>query len=120
MPRPRSHATAHETLPEKDAAGGYDLSYLGGQRERYRYFGSEACRNAPYFSISNAMCPALFFRDPGVRFRPILEDDSKIPRTAKTLHDTQPIHVSTSWKTFADIVFHGMPDRGPSLTKAKP
>ena len=79
---------------------GFHLSYLGGQRQRYRYFGYEVCGNALAFTVSPANIRHCYTDDPAVIFRPLDEEDFESVQKAKTLHDAQPIRCDRPLEDF--------------------
>ncbi len=79
---------------------GYHLSYLGGQRQRYRYFGYEVCGNALTFTISPANIRHCYTDDPAVIFRPLDEKDFESVQKAKTIHDAKSIRCDRPLEDF--------------------
>jgi predicted N-acetyltransferase YhbS len=70
---------------------GCQLSYLGGQRQRYGYFGYERCGHVLQFNLTQANLRHCFGQlDPGVHFAPLTQDDQAWLRQARELHDLQP------------------------------
>ena len=69
------------------------LSWLGGQRQRYGYYGYEKCGIAHTFSLSKSNLRHVYSGDKSaLRFRAIASDDLTHIRGAKELHDAQPFH----------------------------
>jgi predicted N-acetyltransferase YhbS len=73
-------------------AQGYHLSYLGGRRQRYLYFGYERCGLKTSYSVSPTNLKHCFEGSPDLRLVPIEADDSKNIARAKALHDAQSVH----------------------------
>jgi len=70
----------------------YHLSCLGGQRQRYGYFGYERCGSACSFTVNRSNIRHCFDCEPHIRFEPIAREDQDRLARAKTLHDAQPLH----------------------------
>jgi len=77
---------------EKMQAQGYHLSWLGGQRQRYGYFGYEKCGQQLSVSLTSANVRHVFGDLEPLRFEPIEGDDKTSIDTARRLHDTQLVH----------------------------
>ena len=73
-------------------AQGYHLSYLGGQRQRYLYFGYERCGLKTSYSLSRTNLKHCFAAAPDLHLVPIEADDGESIARAKALHDAQPVH----------------------------
>jgi predicted N-acetyltransferase YhbS len=71
---------------------GYHLSWLGGQRQRYLYFGYEKCGNTVVLTVNTSNVKHCFDGEPGIRFEPITPEDGERIAKAKSLHDAQPMH----------------------------
>jgi len=77
---------------------GCHVSWLGGQRQRYRYFGYEKCGFGYRFTFDRPSLRHTFSGEPIVRFEP-LEGDERV-RRAKELHDRQLVHGERSLDDF--------------------
>jgi predicted N-acetyltransferase YhbS len=71
---------------------GYHLSYLGGQRQRYQYFGYERCGSVASFALNRANLRHCFDDQPEIRFEPLAREDEARLGQARRLHDAQPVH----------------------------
>ena len=85
---------------EKMRREGYHLSYLGGQRQRYQYFGYERCGSAFSLSLTRTNLRHGFTDDPGIRFEPLEADDQEKLSRARKLHDAQEMHCIRSPEAF--------------------
>lgn len=83
---------------------GYDLSYLGGRRQRYAYFGYEVggCKYKLNFNLDNVR-HGLHGAESGVTFKPF-DDDPDSLSTIKKLHEAQPNYCERPVETFANYV----------------
>jgi predicted acetyltransferase len=73
-------------------SAGYDLSYLGGRRQRYAYFGYEVAGTTYRLSvIKDNVRHAFAGQDTMVTFKPAA-DDLETVATLKALHDAQSLH----------------------------
>ena len=73
-------------------AQGYHLSYLGGQRQRYLYFGYERCGLKTSYSVNRTNLKHCFAAAPDLHLVPIEADDGESIARAKALHDAQPVY----------------------------
>ena len=102
---PKSRGAGHMKALMSHCVGvmkeeGYHLSYLGGQRQRYQYFGYERCGSASSFNLNKSNLRHCFKDDPGIRFEPLkAEDEERLIQTRK-LHDAQPAHCIRSPENF--------------------
>lgn len=73
---------------------GYHLSYLGGQRQRYQYFGYERCGQVFHYSLNHPNLRHCFgaAEAPGICFEPLEAMDSERMTAARGQHDAQPIY----------------------------
>ena len=72
---------------------GDDASFLGGQRQRYLYFGYEKCGNQLSYTVNRSNIRHCYGEeDPQIRLEPFDRDDDGLIGSAKTLHDGQLIH----------------------------
>ncbi len=85
---------------EEIRRAGYDLSYLGGRRQRYAYFGYEVAGStyALHFLKDNAR-HAFAGQDEVVSLEPATDDAATVA-ALKTLHDSQPLHCVRSTQSF--------------------
>ncbi len=72
---------------------GYHLSWLGGQRQRYAYFGYETCGVGIQFNLNRNNIRHTFDTPSQIRFEVIQQQDSDRLQQACDLHTAQPIHV---------------------------
>jgi predicted N-acetyltransferase YhbS len=79
---------------------GFHLSWLGGQRQRYLYFGYEKCGTSLYFTMNRANIRHGFDDEPGVRFTRIGQGEEALLRRAKELHDDQAMHCERPLQDF--------------------
>ena len=77
---------------------GYHLSWLGGQRQRYGYFGYEVCGTAIQFTLSrsNLRHTAGATATPGFDFEVIEESDCDRLGQVFELHNAQTMHAQRS------------------------
>ena len=79
---------------------GYDLSYLGGRRQRYAYFGYEVAGTAYRVNMNmDNVRHALADPDEMLTFEPVGEDGNVLAQL-KTLHDAQPAYCDRPAETF--------------------
>ncbi len=78
----------------------YPLSWLGGQRQRYLYFGYERCGNTNVFTVSKTNLKHCFEGDPDIRFEAIGPEDRDRIAGARALHDAQPMYCQRSLEDF--------------------
>jgi len=71
-------------------AQGYHLSWLGGQRQRYLYYGYEKCGVGVSMSLSRSNLKHCFAGEPSLRFEPLDAGDQTRLDRARQLHDAQP------------------------------
>ncbi len=77
----------------------YDLSWLGGQRQRYGYFGYEVCGTLSHFSLSPTNVRHAL-PETQITFTPIESDDETSLSIVRRLHDGQTIHCRRDHDTF--------------------
>jgi GNAT superfamily N-acetyltransferase len=72
---------------------GYDLSCLGGMRQRYRHFGYEKAGMQLVFSVGKSCFSRIgeAGTESGIRFEPMLSSDAQRILKAKELHDAGPV-----------------------------
>ncbi len=72
---------------------GKHLSWLGGQRQRYAYFGYEKCGTGYTFTLSKANLRHVYGDAPSrLSFRPLEPGDAVHRAGCMELHDAQPFH----------------------------
>ena len=86
-------------------AAGFHLSWPGGQRQRYGYFGYEKCGVYYQLTLSqtnvrHALGPADF----GIDFRPLGREDRTHLQGAIGLHDAQPFRAMRDPHRFYDLL----------------
>ena len=79
---------------------GYDFSWLGGQRQRYRHYGYEKCGCSYSISVNEKNVRGESSDQMGLRFEPLEEGDAERLQRAKSLHDTQIAFVHRSLDDF--------------------
>lgn len=82
------------------AREGFHLSFLRGQRQRYRYFGYELCGNPTEFVFGHANLKHGYQGDPEITFQSFGDVHSDSLRGAKALHDAQTMHCERSTEEF--------------------
>lgn len=68
---------------------GMPLSWLGGQRQRYGYFGYDTCGQQVHVTLTGANVRHVFGEAPGLQFEPLMPDDTSRIDQARCLHDAQ-------------------------------
>ena len=90
-----------ETMREE----GYPLSWLGGQRQRYGYYGYEKCGINYQLSLApNNVRHVFGDGDIGIKFRPLERQDRTHIQAVIDLHDAQPIRGIRSPERFYDAL----------------
>ena len=79
---------------------GFHLSWLGGQRQRYLYFGYEKCGNSITANVNRSNIRHCFDGEPGLRMQPMGKGDGDLLRRAKVLHDRQAMHCERPLEDF--------------------
>lgn len=82
---------------------GFHLSWLGGQRQRYLYFGYEKCGVSLSFSVNKSNLKHCFTGEPRLRFAPLAPQDAAGLARAKALHDAQVAHAQ---RPLEDFYYH--------------
>lgn len=110
---------------------GYDYSLLGGQRQRYEYFGYSPAGNALRFEINIGNISRLRNGNTETTFnvKEITENDTEILAKANELNNAQPYHVIRnqenlldilkSWRATPYAVFNGDEFKGYFTTNCK-
>ncbi len=84
---------------------GFHLSWLGGQRQRYGYFGYEKCGVSYRLALSQTnVRHALGGADFGIDFRPLVREDRAHLQGAIGLHDAQPFRGVRAPHRFYDLL----------------
>jgi predicted N-acetyltransferase YhbS len=71
---------------------GYHASWLGGQRQRYLYFGYERCGSMNVFTVNKTNVRHCFQGEANLHLDPLVADDADRIAKAKALHDARPVH----------------------------
>ena len=71
----------------------YHLSWLGGQRQRYQYYGYERCGNVLTYTLGPANIRHADRNARAIRFELMTEDTTDWIAAAKAMHERRPIHV---------------------------
>lgn len=79
---------------------GYALSWLGGQRQRYLYFGYEKCGVSLSFSLNKSNLKHSFSGAPLLCFAPLEAQDGERLARARALHDAQAAHARRAPEDF--------------------
>ena len=107
-PRARNQGYMQQLMSHAVAsmrAEGYHLSYLGGQRQRYGYYGYEKCGIFYYLSLSKNNLRHVFGIDPlPIKFRSLTRDDQTHLQGAIGLHDAQPFRGLRAPERFYDLL----------------
>ena len=88
---------------------GYHLSYLGGQRQRYRHWGWERAGAQMRLSMSPSSIRHEFggLGETGISLEPITDDSgAAMFETLKALHDAQPAHCERPLNQFPLFLRH--------------
>ena len=70
---------------------GYPLSVLGGQRQRYGYFGYEVCGVGVELQLGKRNLRHCFSAPSNIRFEPLDDGPASRLEAARALHDAQPV-----------------------------
>lgn len=73
---------------------GTDLSALGGQRQRYQYYGYDRCGLTYSYTLTARNLRHSRYPVPDWRFEPIREEDISLLEQAQRLYEEQPLHAS--------------------------
>ncbi|MBN1465247.1 GNAT family N-acetyltransferase [candidate division KSB1 bacterium] len=83
-------------------AEGYHLSWLGGQRQRYGYFGYEVCGSTAVLTVNKKNISHCYTEAPAVHFDKVGAPDERVSQM-KLWHDQKPIHCSRPVASFVEI-----------------
>ena len=81
---------------------GYHVSWLGGQRQRYAYFGYERCGVAMRYRLTRKNCTHTSSTGADIRFEAIRKTQSDRLRRARELHDARAVRVRRPESEFYD------------------
>jgi predicted acetyltransferase len=77
----------------EDMQGDAHISFLGGQRQRYAYWGYEKCGMNPVFNVRESNLRHAFDAPPStIKFEPLGEHYSDRVEACKAFYDQRPIH----------------------------
>lgn len=84
----------------------YDYSLLGGQRQRYGFFGYEPIGAEYRFIIEKDGIRRIWGREPQAAYtaRPVTEADTEIIKKIKALNESLPFYVDRSEDAYVDIL----------------
>ncbi len=83
---------------------GVDISILGGQRQRYEYFGYEPAGIQISFYINTANIKHCKNILPGIELEQVFENDTETLEFIKNLHEKQPMLIKRSDDKFYDTL----------------
>ena len=83
---------------------GYPLSVLGGQRQRYGYFGYERCGVEVELRLNKSNIRHCFSTPSNIRFEPLDDGPAGRLEAARGLHDAQPVRVERSPRDFHAVL----------------
>ncbi len=105
-PRDRGRGYMHQLMAAAVAQmreESYEISWLGGQRQRYGYFGYEVCGSVFEFSVSKANVRHSYRSPSELTLEKVTSaDDERIPAVVRW-HDLQPVRCSRHADTFYDV-----------------
>ena len=105
---PAAGATCSSSWPncvQAAPAEGFHLSWLGGQRQRYGYFGYEKCGVYYRLTLSQTnVRHVLGAADFGIDFHPLAREDRTHLQGAIGLHDAQPFRGVRAAHRFYDLL----------------
>ena len=82
----------------------YHLSWLGGQRQRYGYFGYETCGVELRFQLTKRNLRHCFNEPSEIRFEPLKCEQIDRIKSVKKLHDTQSVRANRSQYDFYSLL----------------
>lgn len=83
---------------------GYPLSVLGGQRQRYGYFGYEVCGVEVEVQLGKRNLRHCFGAPSNIRFEPLDDGPAGRLEAARSLHDAQPVRAERSAGDFLRVL----------------
>ena len=103
-------ALMHHCLT-KIKSQGYHMSWLGGQRQRYLYFGYESCGTRCLLTVSKTNLKHCFDRPPDIEFAPINGCDGKHVAQALAMHNSHALHCDRKEADFYNhlVAWHNKP-----------
>ena len=104
---------------EEMKSEGYHISWLGGQRQRYQYYGYETCgtRYAYRLSPRNVHHAGRVARP--IQFELLQEENTEWVTAARALHEQKPVHVIRSQEDFILYLKSGYCEPWVALEKGK-
>ena len=84
--------------------GGYPLSVLGGQRQRYGYFGYERCGVEVELRLNKSNIRHCFGTPSKIRFEPLDRGQAERMEAARRLHDALPVRAERSPQDFHTVL----------------
>lgn len=88
-------------------AEGFHLSWLGGQRQRYQYYGFEKCGNVIEYTLGPANFRHAGLEKQDLKFEPMGEYYSDRVAVARGFHEAKPMHVNRSQEDFVLYLLSG-------------
>ncbi len=84
----------------------YDYSLLGGQRQRYGFFGYDPVGSEMRFLIDKGNIRRILGKDAETKFtaREIKPEDTEIIKKVKALHESLPFYVERNEEDYVDIL----------------
>ena len=83
---------------------GYPLSVLGGQRQRYGYFGYEVCGVGVELQLGKRNLRHCFSAPSNIRFEPLDDGPAGRLEAVRALHDAQPVRAERSAGEFRKVL----------------
>jgi len=107
-----------EMAQEDMQNAGADAAFLGGQRQRYQYFGYDQCGQIIRFTIDTANVKHCYGKDfqPGLHFVEMKASSPYLEQCSRWFH-SQPIHVLRESNRFYDILKNWKADAWAILNK---
>jgi len=82
----------------------YQLSWLGGQRQRYGHWGYEVCGQRYRFKVTKANIKHCCANAPGIDFELLDREDAAAMKEMVKWHNRRLIHVQRSGEAFYDAI----------------
>ena len=86
---------------------GCHISWLGGQRQRYQYYGYEKCGNESHFALRRANIRHAKLEPRDIRFEPMGAAYTDRISAASAFHEAKPIHIQRSQEDFVLYLLSG-------------
>lgn len=101
----RGYMKALMKMMLEDCDREFDLTALGGQRQRYGYFGYQPLGVTPFYRLNtrNARHALADVDASGIRFEEITAETPQWLACARKLHDAQPLHVLRPADKFIEL-----------------